>query len=314
MANTMRAMEVAGSADQLTLQAALVERPAPGDGELLIQVHAAGVTRTELQWYPTTHTASGGVRRGAIPGHEFSGVVVEPGGGVDGFAAGQAVYGMNDWFQQGATAEYCVAPASSVAAKPAILSHAEAATVPIGALTAWQGLFVRAQLQPGQRVLVHGGAGAVGLFVVQLAHHHGAHVIATTSAATIPFVRSMGADEVIDYRGEDFAARVRDVDVVFDTVGGDARQRSLALLKPDGKLISIAAEGEVTTDPVVRAAYFIVEPSQQQLIEVARRLDARSLRTFVKAAVPLEQAAAAYAGVVEPSLGYGKIAITLSDS
>ena len=119
---------------------------------------------------------------GAVPGHEFSGVVAEVGAGVTGFLAGDAVYGMNDWFADGATAEFCVTQASSVAQKPATRSHVEAASVPIGALTAWQGLFDRAKLKAGERVLVHGGAGAVGVFAVQLAKRHGAEVIATAFA------------------------------------------------------------------------------------------------------------------------------------
>jgi NADPH:quinone reductase-like Zn-dependent oxidoreductase len=141
--------------------------PTPGAGELLIRVHAAGVIPTELQWFPTSHERTGQKRTRAIPGHEFSGVAVQ---------SGQEVFGMNDWFSDGATAEYCLAPASSVAPKPRSLSHAEAATVPISALTAWQGLFDRASLQQGEHVLVHGGAGAVGTFVVQLARLHVARV------------------------------------------------------------------------------------------------------------------------------------------
>ncbi len=308
----MRAIQLTDSGAAPRLQLAETERPTPGPGELLVRVQAAGVTTTELSWYPTTHTSTGEPRHGAIPGHEFSGVIVTCGPDVTGFVPGQAIYGMNDWFAQGATAEYCLAPVASVAAKPVTLSHAEAASVPIGALTAWQGLFDRAHLQPGQRVLVHGGAGAVGLFAVQLAHLHGAQVTATTSSATLEFVRGLGAEQALDYRADDFTAMVRDVDVVFDTVGGDTRQRSQAVLKPGGTLISIAADGEVTTDPVARAAYFIVEPNQQQLVEVAARIDSGSLKTFVKAAVPLEQAAAAYAGQVTGSLPYGKTVVVVS--
>jgi NADPH:quinone reductase-like Zn-dependent oxidoreductase len=148
--------------------------PRPGRAELLIQVCAAGVILTELSWYPTSHRKTGEARVGAVPGHEFSGVVAAVGEQVGSLEIGQDVYGMNDWYSDGAIAEYCIAPFFAIAPKPHSLTHAEAASVPISALTAWQGLFERAKLQPGERVLVHGGAGAVGIFVIQLAKLHGA--------------------------------------------------------------------------------------------------------------------------------------------
>ena len=132
--------------------------PEPKADEILVRIYAAGVTPTELMWYPTTHTKAGGPRLDAIPGHEFSGVVERVGTAIDTNWIGREVYGMNDWFADGATAEYCISTISSVAAKPSRLSHAEAAAVPIGALTAWQGLFDRAKLRSGERVLIHGGA------------------------------------------------------------------------------------------------------------------------------------------------------------
>jgi NADPH:quinone reductase-like Zn-dependent oxidoreductase len=309
----MRVMQVVESAQGIGLVAGDLARPKPGRGEVLIGVRAAGVTRTEMQWYPTTHSKSGEPRLRAVPGHEFSGVIAELGEGVEGLAVGQDVYGMNDWFVEGATAEFCLTVPTSVAAKPARLSYVEAASVPIGALTAWQGLFDRAKLQKGERVLVQGGAGAVGLFVVQLAHLHGAHVIATVSDKNVDFVKGLGADEVIDYKTTRFEDVAHDVDVVFDTVGGETRMRSQAMLNEGGRLISIAADGEVTTDPKVRDAYFIVEPNQAQLIEVAKMLDAGTLKTFVKAVVPLEYASAAYIGETEKNLGYGKVIVAMLD-
>ena len=222
-----------------------------------------------------------------IPGHEFSGTIASLGEGIINFAPGDEAYGMNDWFWEGATAEYCLAVPSSTALKPKSLSHVEAATVPISALTAWQGLFSRAAIQPGERILIHGGAGAVGLFLVQLAHHHGAYVIATTSSETVSFVKTLGADQVMDYKSSRFENGLAPVDIVFDTVRGSIRQRSAAVFKPNGRLISIAADGEVNTDPKFRAAYFIVEPNHDQLIDVGRMLDEHQLKTFVKSVVPL---------------------------
>jgi NADPH:quinone reductase-like Zn-dependent oxidoreductase len=309
----MEAMQIDQSpGGGLTVRAAQVPKPVPGKGDVLVRVFAAGVTPTELGWYPTTHQKSGEARLRAIPGHEFSGVVEGVGDGVSGFAAGQAVYGMNDWFAEGAMAEFCLAQPQSIAAKPARLTHEEAATVPISALTAWQGLFDRAKLQPREKVLVHGGAGGVGIFAVQLAHQRKAHVIATTSTKTISLVKELGADEVIDYTKERFEELVRDVDVVFDTVGGETLERSWSVLKPEGRMITIAADGESSDDPRIKENYFIVEPNGERLGELAKLLDDGSLKTFVNAAVPLAEAPAAYARKVPQRLGYGKGVATIS--
>jgi NADPH:quinone reductase-like Zn-dependent oxidoreductase len=307
----MKAMQLYQSPEGVFLHLGRVPEPTLGKGEVLIQVHAAGVTPTELEWYPTTHTKTGAERKNAIPGHEFSGVIVAFGEDVTDFTLGQPVYGMNDWFAEGATAELCLTIPTSIAPKPAKLTHAETATIPIGALTAWQGLFDHAKLQPTQRVLVHGGAGAVGIFAVQLAHHHGAYVIATASTPTLDLVKQLGADEVIDYKTSRFQYLVHDIDVVFDTVGGETRDLSWLILKPQGRMVTIAADAESSADPRVKESFFIVEPNQTQLIEIARLLDAGSLKTFVNAAVPLDDAPAAYDKTIPQKLGYGKVVITL---
>ena len=285
--------------------------PSPGAGQILIKVHAAGVIPTELLWYPTTHRESGEPRPHAIPGHEFSGTVASIGEGVAGFAPGDEVYGMNNWFWDGATAEYCCTVPSSIAMKPTTLTHIEAATVPISALTAWQGLFNRAALQPGERILVQGGGGAVGLFVVQLAHRLGAQVIATASSENISLVQALGAERVIDYKASNFEDGLAPVDVVFDTVGGSIRKRSAAVLKSNGRMISIAAEAEINTDPQVRAAYFIVEPNQEQLIEIGRLVDQGQLKTFVKGVVPFSDASLAYTGAVRDKRTAGKFVVDI---
>ena len=310
----MKAIRFDGSLDGMTLSLADVPAPVPSAGQVLIRVLTAGVIATELRWYPTTHREKGEPRLHAIPGHEFSGSIASLGGGMTEFAAGDEVYGMNDWFWEGATAEYCLAIPSSIALKPKSLSHVEAATVPISALTAWQGLFTRARIQSGERILIQGGAGAVGLFVVQLAHRHGAYVIATASSETISLVKTLGADQVIDYKGARFEDGLDPVDVVFDTVGGSIRERSVAVLKPNGRLISIAADGEVNTDPKVRDAYFIVEPSHDQLTEVGRMLDQHQLKTFVKGVVPLKNAGLAYSGAVPTKNSVGKFVVEVVPS
>jgi len=247
-----------------------------------------------------------------VPGHEFSGVITAIGKDVQGFEIGEQVYGLNDWFADGATAEFCVTLPQNIARKPGTLSHEAAASVPIGALTSWQGLIDRAKLESGERVLIHGGAGAVGLYAVQLAHNRKARVITTVSSRDIDFVKRLGADEAIDYKAFRFEKEVGDVDVVFDTVGGDTLERSWAVLKPGGRMVTIAADSEGTADQRVKDAFFIVEPNQKQLGEIAKQLDAGELRAFVKTTVPLNEASAAYSGAVRDKGGYGKVVIAVA--
>jgi NADPH:quinone reductase-like Zn-dependent oxidoreductase len=291
------------------LKLADIPMPVAGVGEVLVEIHAAGVTPSELSWYPTTHDKSGGVREHAVPAHEFSGVVAHVGEGVVDLAVDDQVYGMSDWFADGATAEFCVTVPHSLAPKPANSSHAEAAAVPIGALTAMQGLFDRAKLQAGERVLIHGGAGAVGVFAVQLAKLHGAEVIATASRRHAEFLQGLGVAQVIDYREQAFDEVLSDIDVVFDCVGGDTLRRSWSVLRDGGRLITIAADSEGTQDDRTKAAFFIVEPNRQQLVEVAQLLDAGKLQVFVDAEVSLADASIAYAGKAERRYGYGKVVV-----
>jgi NADPH:quinone reductase-like Zn-dependent oxidoreductase len=187
--------------------------------------------------------------------------------------------------------------------------HVHAAATPISALTAWQGLFDRARLAPGERVLIHGAAGGVSTFAVQLARWRGARVTGTASAANLDFVRSLGADEMIDYRAGRFEDVVRDVDVVFDTVGGETLERSWGVLKPGGRLVTVAASGERTTDERIRAAYFIVEPSRTQLAEIARLIDGGALRPVVGAVFPLAEARQAY----QHKPAHGKVVLHVVD-
>jgi len=197
-----------------------------------------------------------------------------------------------------------------IAPKPQRLSHAEAASVPIGALTAWQGLFDRAKLQRGERLLVHGGAGAVGVFAIQLAHWHGADVTATASAHNPEFVKGLGANRVLDYKAVRFEDEVRDIDVVFDTVGGETLERSWRVLKPNGRMVTIATSSEATGDERTKAAFFIVEPNRPQLLEIARLMDGGELRPFVDAVVPFRDAAKAFAGTAVRN-GRGKLVVSV---
>jgi NADPH:quinone reductase-like Zn-dependent oxidoreductase len=308
----VKAMAVNNAKQGPILIASALPQPQPGEGELLIRVRATGVTPTELLWYPTTHTKQGGTRTRAVPGHEFSGIIAAVGKGADGFNVRDEIYGMSDWFADGAVAEFCLTQPQNIAMKPKSLTHELAATVPIGALTAWQGLFDRAKMQSGERVLIHGAAGAVGLFAVQLAHLRGAYVIATASARNAEFVKQLGAHEVIDYETSRFEDQVGSVDIVFDAVGSDTLNRSWTVLKPSGRIVTIAADSEATADQRVKDAFFIVEPNQEQLLEVAKLLDAGSLKAFVSAVVPLKEASIAYSRAVPDKRDYGKIVVAVS--
>jgi NADPH:quinone reductase-like Zn-dependent oxidoreductase len=308
----MITMRLSDAADGPVLIEENVPQPQPGRGELLVRVYAAGVTPTELLWYPTTHAKNGERRSRAVPGHEFSGIIAAVGEETVGFEIGQEVYGMNDWFSDGAMAEYCITQPPSVAHKPPSLTHVEAASVPIGALTAWQGLFDRARLQDGEHILVHGGAGAVGIFAIQLARLRGAHVAATASARNLAFVSQLGAEQVMDYHAVRFEDNVPKMDVVFDTVGGETLQRSWGVLKPGGRMITIAADSETTTEDRVKQAFFIVEPHHAQLTRIGDLLEAGDLHPVVDVVLPLAQASAAYTGEVRQRRGRGKLVVAVA--
>jgi NADPH:quinone reductase-like Zn-dependent oxidoreductase len=285
-------------------------QPHPGADEVLVRVHAAAVTPTELAWMPTWTTRAGQPRRlPIILGHEFSGVITAVGDGIKDLAVGDPVYGLNDWFGDGAQAEYCLTRGAEIARKPNSIDHVAAAAVPISALTAWQGLIERSHLAPGQRLLIHGAAGGVGVFAVQLARWRDAYVIGTASANNLAFVRALGADEVIDYRAQRFEDVVHGLDVVFDTVGGETLERSWGILKAGGRLVTIATASEGSQDPRIRAAFFIVEANRTQLEEIAHLIDVGQLRLVVDAVFPLAQARQAH----EHKPTHGKVVLRIVD-
>lgn len=303
----MKAMCLADSSESPKLIEADVPQPQPGPGEVLIRVSAAGTIRTELTWIPTTHDKSGSPRLNAIPAHEFAGAVAALGEGVTDFTVGQHVYGMNDWYAEGALADFCLTTPNAIAPAPITLSPTEAATVPISALTAWQGLFDRGHLHPGDRVLVHGAAGSVGLFAAQLANLHGAYVIGTAAGHDTYFARQLGIAQVIDYHSTRFEDVLQEpFDIIFDTVGGDLLLRSLPLLKPGRFAITVSSTHENSTDERIRDAFFIVQPNQLQLMEIAHLIDTYKLRTWIKATLPFAQANDAYTANIP---GHGKTVV-----
>ncbi len=270
-------------------------KPIPKGSQVLVQVYATAITPTEFDWYPTFHTPEGGMRPfPIILGHEFSGVVEAVGSDCTDVQVGDPIYGLSDWFIDGAQAEYCLTIPANIAPKPVTLEHSQAAAAPISALTAWQALIDRAHLSAGQRVLIHGAAGGVGSFAVQVARHQNAHVIATASAANTDVVKALGADEVIDYRITPFETVVGEVDVVLDTIGGDTRDRSWGVLRTGGRLVTIAADAEGVKEQRVREAFFIVEPNRNQLVNIAHLIDTGALRPVVGAVFSMEHFRQAY--------------------
>lgn len=300
-ARTMRAM-CASSDDPASLTCETVPVPDPGPGELLVEVHATAVTAGELTW-PESWPA--------IPCHDLSGVVAEIGSGVTGWRPGDEVYGLVGFDRPGAAAEYVTASAADLAAKPSGVGHAEAAAVPLGALTAWQALHEHARLQPGQHVLVHGGAGGVGSYAVQLAALHGARVTATASARDAEFVAGLGADDVLDYTGR-FEDHVHDADVVVDPVGGEVMARSWPALRSGGILVAIAEEpgGDHGGRGDVRGVYFVVKPNGGQLRELAALVSSRRLRPAVSAVFGLADLPAAFRAQ-RPARAPGKVIISI---
>ena len=262
-----------------------------------MRVYAAGVIANELKWDVTYKTKAGSPRALPIPGRDLSGVVEAVGHGVTAPARGDEVYAMLDYGCDGAEAEFTIALPTELAPKPRTLDHMQAAAVPLTALTAWQALFVHASLAAGQTLLIHGGAGGVGVFAVQLARWTGAHVIATASARNREFLCDLGADEVIDYTTTRFEEVVHGVDFVFDTVGGETLQHSWQVVKPGGVLLSVVSPRpsfEEAKAYDVRPVWFVVQPNREQLVQIGALIDAGKVRPIIDTVLPLSQARQAY--------------------
>jgi NADPH:quinone reductase-like Zn-dependent oxidoreductase len=284
-----------GGPDHLVYEDA--PQPHPGPGEVLVRVYATGIIANELKWDETYQTTAGSSRALPIPGRDLSGVVEEVGPGVTTLATGSEVSAMLGNGRDGAEADSTIALLGELVPKPSTLDHVQAAAVPLSALTAWQALFDHAHVAAGQTVLIHGGAGGVGVFAVQLGHWAGAQVIATASARNRDFLRELGANEIIDYTTTRFEEVVHGVDLVFDTVGGDTLQRSWQVIKPGRVLVSIVSPpppAAVTKGHDVRFAWFVVEPNRDELIQIGALIDAGQLRPIIDTVFPLAQARQAY--------------------
>lgn len=264
--------------------------------DALIQVFAAAITPTELTWNETYADCNGAQRLPTIPGHDVSGIVEALGSKVTDLGVGDAVYALTSFCRDGTAAEYVAVRAADLAPKPRSLQHAQAAAVPLSALTAWQALFDHAKLGRGQKVLIHGASGAVGTFAVQLARWTGAHVIGTASAQNAGLLRELGVEQTVDYSTDRFEKKVADVDVVLDTVGGETLERSWSVLRPGGALVSVA--GKVSQDQAarrgVRGVFFIVEPNHHQLVKIAELIDNGLVHPLIAEVLPLAQARQAF--------------------
>ncbi|WP_435174257.1 NADP-dependent oxidoreductase [Actinacidiphila sp. bgisy145] len=294
---TMRAMSQDELGGPELLKEVRIDRPVPGPSEVLVRVHAAGMNSSDWK-----HRKSPGFlgRLPLVLGWDVSGVVESVGVGVSLHRVGEEVFGMLPYpHGHGAFAEYVVAPARALVRKPAGLDHTRAAAIPLAALTARQALVDTADIQPGQRVLIHAAAGGVGHIAVQIAKSLGAHVIGTASAAKHDALRALGADELVDYRTEDFEAAVSGVDVVIDLIGGDYAARSLRTLRKGGVVVSLVLSNtraltETAAELGVRHQLMLVESDQAGMLAVAELVEAGSLRPVIEAAFPLERAAKAH--------------------
>ncbi len=271
-----------------------VPRPVPGSGEVLVKVHAAGVGPWDA-WI----RAGRSVLPQPLPltlGSDLSGDIQTVGMDVSDLRIGDRVYGVTNPRFIGTYAEYAVASAAMIARKPTSLSYIEAASVPVIAVTAWQGLFDQARLEAGQTVVIHGAAGNVGAYAVQLARRAGIRTIATAASDEIAFVRGLGADTVVDFQTQRFEDAARNVDAVLDLVGGETQERSFQVLRRSGKLISAVShpDQDVARSHGVDATFFLVKVTSRYLTEIADLIDAGELRTRVGTVLPLADAREAH--------------------
>jgi NADPH:quinone reductase-like Zn-dependent oxidoreductase len=272
----------------------LTELPDPpaAENDVVVRVHAAGMTPSELDWPGTWSDRAGRDRTPSVPGHAVSGVVAELGYGTTGLTVGQRVFGLTDWRRDGTLAEYVAVEARNLAPLPAGVDHPVAAAATISGLTAWQALFDHARLVAGQTVLVHGAAGGVGSIAAQLAHEVGCRVIGSGRSAHRDRVLALGVDAFVDLDAE----RLEDVgavDLVFDVIGGDILQRSAAVVRPGGTLVSVAEPPPVQPEDG-RATFFVVEANRSQLAALAQRLRDGRLTVDVAAVRPLADVPAAF--------------------
>ena len=292
----MQAIQIQEFGDPQVLQVKEISIPAPGPGELLVRVHAAAVNPVDTSIRAGRAGGLSGASLPYVPGFDVSGTVTAIGSDVVNFKVDDEVFAMVDLRRGGAYAEYAIVLENEAALKPTRVNHAEAAAIPLVALTAWQALFEVAKLQKGQTILIHAGAGGVGSIAVQLAKWRGAHIIATASDYNHNFLRELGVDVPVDYRTQNFEDFASDVDVVLDPIGGDTQVRSLQILKEGGILVSIVGLTSEGRNPSrnVRATSILVRPNSVQLSEIGELIQNGIINPIVSYRFPLEQAPLAH--------------------
>lgn len=313
---TVMALKQFGGPENFTLES--IPRPEAGTGEVLIRVKAIGINPIDIKTRQGSGQAlalSGG--EPMILGWDLSGEVVEAGFGVKDFKEGDEVFGTVNFPGAGkAYAEYVVAPAGQLAGKPASIPHAQAAAATLSALTAWQALVDNGCIRKGQKVLIHGGAGGVGNYAVQIAKHFGCSVIATAAGEDMDFVKNLGADEVIDYRTERFEDKVRDVDFILDTIGGENFVRSLKVLKPEGTIILLPSNKKEEADRAAKQqhvrnySHILMHSSGENMRQIAGLLAEGRVKVYVDRTYPFEQIPQAHRRLEEGKVK-GKIVVTM---
>lgn len=279
-----------GSVDKLKVEN--IPKPEPQNNEVLIKVHAAGINPVDWKIIEGKASDKFPLKLPITPGWDVAGVVESVGKRVKTFQAGEEVFCKPDLDKDGAYAEFIIVPESIISYKPTNISFSEAGSVPLAGLTAWQGLFQYGNLKKGERVLIHAASGGVGSLAVQFAKSKGAYVIGTCSTSNRSFVNKLGADEVIDYTKENFEDEVKDVDLVFDTIGGETQERSLLVLKEGGRLVSIVGStvDREAKEKNIRVEAFMTKSNKSQLDEIAALIQDGSVVPQVSGVYSLEEA------------------------
>jgi NADPH:quinone reductase-like Zn-dependent oxidoreductase len=308
----MKAVRIHSFGDPEVLHLEEVDTPKPQPGEVLVKVGAAGINPVDYKIRQGKYPKITAAQLPIILGRDVCGTIEQTAADGSGLRSGDEIYALLDW-SLGGYAQYVALPASLCVARPRNLSVVECGAVPLAALTAWQGLFDHAGLETGQSVLIHAGAGGVGHFAVQFAKHRGARVMTTVSAENLQFVLGLGADVAIDYEKQRFEEIARDIDVVYDLVGGDTRERSWNVLRPGGILVSTLGQPDEreASKRRVRATGYMAQPDQAQLAEIGRLLEDGKVRPTVTKTFALEEASRAHR-YLEKEHPRGKIAFSIN--
>ncbi len=313
-----------------------IPRPVPKPGEILVQVHAAGLNPVDNKIREGKLKVICQFQLPATLGSDLAGIVVEVGRGVTRFKPGDAVFASIDGMRMGALAEFAVVAENATALKPAHLDFKQAASIPMVALTTWQALKEHARLKPGQKVFIPAGSGGIGTMAIQLAKHLGFKVATTTSTGNVDLVRSLGADEVVDYKQQRFEEVLRDYDFVLDTLGGESLEKSFQILKPKSTIVTIAGPPDAAFARARNMNFFMVfvfgllsrkvhrlarqrgvgysflflHPDGRQLAEIGKLLVSGKIRPVMDKVFPFAQAKDALA-YLEKGRAKGKVVVQL---